>query len=72
MEREERLNERKKECELDVHQKVSHMVPFSRLLILLIMEILAFNAKSNYVISNTVVVFILYLLFAFSNVDSVI
>jgi hypothetical protein len=36
------------------------------------MEILTFNAKLNYVISNTVVVFILYLLFAFSNVDSVI
>jgi hypothetical protein len=72
MEREERLNERKKECELDACQKVSHMVLFSCLLILLIKEILTFNAKSNYVISNTVVVFILYLLFAFSNVDSVI
>jgi uncharacterized integral membrane protein len=66
------LNERKKECELDAHQKVSHVVPFSHLLILLIKEILTFNAKSNYVILNTVMVFILYLLFAFSNVDSVI
>jgi hypothetical protein len=72
MEREERLNERKKECELDVCQKVSHVVPFSCLLILLIMEILTFNVKSNYVISNTMMVFILYLLFAFSNIDSVV
>jgi hypothetical protein len=56
----------------DVHQKISHMVPFSCLLILLIKEILTFSAKSNYVISNTVVVFSLYLLFAFLNGTSVI
>jgi hypothetical protein len=57
---------------LDVCQKVSHVVPFSHLLILLIKEILTFSVKSNYVISNTVVVFIVYLLFAFSNINSVI
>jgi hypothetical protein len=33
---------------------------------------LTFSAKSNYVISNTMVVFILYLLFPFSNGNSVI
>jgi hypothetical protein len=70
--REERLNERKKECELDIHQKVSHVVLFSCLLILLIKEILTFSVKLNYVISNTVLVFILYLLFAFLNRNSVI
>jgi hypothetical protein len=35
-------------------------------------EILTFSVKLNYVISNTVVVFILYLLFAFLNINSVI
>jgi hypothetical protein len=56
----------------DACQKISYVVLFSCLLILLIKEILTFSAKSNYVILNTVVVFSLYLLFAFSNGNSVI